>query len=156
MTCPGKLLVGLAAVTLGGTPIAVAAQAPPPLQMEVRLDALTGSQWAVHAGFGITAPLGTYARYGVVGGLGAGAGGVSGRTDLTARFTLDPFREKRWAPYGVGGVSARYGEPSRAYLVLMAGIEGPAMGRVAPAIEAGFGGGFRAGVILRQAFPRRR
>ncbi|CAN5677371.1 hypothetical protein BH23GEM1_BH23GEM1_02050 [soil metagenome] len=156
MIFPGTALAAVAALVLTGVPMIAAAQAAPPLQSEVRLDAITGSAWAIHAGLGLTAPLGTYVRYGVIGGLGAGADGTSGRTDLIARFTLDPFREKWWAPYGVGGVSVRYGGPSRAYLVLMAGVEGPTMGRVAPAIEAGFGGSFRAGVILRQSFPRRR
>lgn len=149
-----RTLIALGALFLAGTP--VAAQAAPPLQSEVRLDAITGSEWAVQAGFGVTMPLGTYVRFGVVGGLGAGADGLSGRTDLIARFTLDPFRDRRWAPYAVGGASALYGGASRAYIVLMGGVEGPAIGRIAPAIEAGLGGSFRVGVILRQAFPRRR
>lgn len=144
--------VALAAVWSQRAP----AQGTPAYQAEVRLDAFVDER-AIHAGLGVTAPLGTYVRYGVVGGLGGGSLGVSGRTDLIARFTLDPFREKRWAPYGVGGVSVRYGGSSTpANLVLLAGIEGPPMGRVAPAIEAGFGGSFRAGIALRQAFPRRR
>lgn len=134
----------------------VAAQTAPPVQFEARADALTGSDWALHAGLGVTAPLGTYVRFGAVGGIGGGANGLSGRTDLIARFTLDPFRAKRWAPYGTGGVSAVYGEDSRINLLLTMGIEGPARGGLAPAIEFGFGGGFRAGVALRQAFPRRR
>lgn len=117
---------------------------------------MTGRDWAVHAGLGVSAPLGTYVRAGVVSALGAGDSGFSGRTDLFARFTLDPFRDRRWAPYGVGGVSARYGGVSKTSLILMAGVEGPPMGRVATAIEAGFGGSFRLGVVLRQAFARRR
>lgn len=156
MIFPRRILGALAALVLVGAPAGAAAQQAPPLQFEIRLDAITGDAWAIHAGLGVTAPLGTYVRFGVAGGLGGGADGMSGRTDLIARFTLDPFREKRWAPYGVGGVSARYGGESRTYLVLMAGFEGPMLGGVAPAIEAGFGGSFRAGVILRQAFPRRR
>lgn len=131
------------------------AQEAPRLLSEARLDAITGGDWAVHAGAVLTAPLGTYVRFGIVAGVGPGAGGMSGRTDLIARFTLDPFRDKRWAPYAAGGVSAQYG-PSRTYMVLMAGVEGPATGRFAPAFEIGFGGGLRAGVVLRQAFPRRR
>lgn len=131
------------------------AQEAPRLQSEARLDAVAGGDWAVHAGAGLTTPLGTYVRFGIVAGVGPGAAGMSGRTDLIARFTLDPFRDKRWAPYAAGGVSARYG-PSRTYMVLMAGVEGPTAGRLAPAFEIGFGGGLRAGLILRQAFPRRR
>lgn len=135
---------------------AAAAQQAPPVQWEGRLDALTGDSWAVHPGAGVTMPLGTYVRLGVVGGVGAGAGGVSGRTDLIARFTFDPFREKQWAPYGVFGLSGRYGERSDANLVLMAGAEGPPRRGLAPAVEFGFGGGFRVAVVLRQAFAKRR
>lgn len=132
------------------------AQDAPRLQPEARLDVMTGPAWAVHAGLGVTAPLGTYVRFGVVGGIGPGAGGMTGRGDLIARFTLDPFRERRWAPYGAGGVSARFGDGSRNYLLLLAGVEGPARRGIAPAFELGVGGGFRAGVILRRALARRR
>jgi hypothetical protein len=132
------------------------AQEAPRFQPEARVDGFTAEPWAMHASVGATAPLGTYVRFGVVGGIGSGAGGVSGRADLIARFTLDPFRERRWAPYAVGGVSSRFGEGSRNALVLLAGLEGPARRGVAPALELGFGGGFRAGLILRRAFPRRR
>lgn len=155
MIFPKSALIALGAISVIAAP-GVAAQAAPPLQSEVRIDAITGSDWAVQAGYGVTIPLGTYVRLGLVGGLGSGAGGLSGRTDLIARFTLDPFRDRRWAPYAVGGASALYGGASRAYIVLMGGVEGPAIGRVAPAIEAGLGGSFRVGVILRQAFPGRR
>lgn len=155
MNLPGRLLRPLAAVILGG-PAAAAAQNTPPVQAEARIDAIAGDAWAIHAGLGVTAPLGTYARFGIVGGLGGGAGGISGRTDLIARFTLDPFRERRWAPYGAGGVSARYGEGSATYIILLAGVEGPVRGGLTPAIEFGFGGSFRAGVVLRQSFARRR
>lgn len=144
----------LAAALLAGAQ--AGAQEATPLQAEVRLDAMTGAAWAVQAGAGVTAPLGTYVRFGVVGGLGPGADGMTGRGDLFARFTLDPFRQRRWAPYGAGGVSARFGGGSRNYLLLLAGVEGPARRGVAPAVEVGFGGGFRAGVILRRAFARRR
>lgn len=147
----------LLVVALTGPWRALAAQTPaPPMQSEARLDAFTGDAWAIHAGLGVSAPLGTYVRFGLVGGIGPGADGLTGRTDLIVRFTLDPFRDKRWAPYGVGGVSARYGGRSQTSLVLMAGVEGPPIGRVAPAIEAGFGGSFRVGLALRQAFARRR
>lgn len=152
MRTPGAIV----ALALAAAPLDVAAQAAPALQPEVRIDAFTGDPWAVHAGAGVTAPLGTYVRFGVVAGIGTGEEGLSGRADLVARFTLDPFREQRWAPYGAGGVSARYGGGSRTHIMLLAGVEGPASRGVAPAIEFGFGGGFRAGVILRRAFPRRR
>lgn len=131
-------------------------QQAPAAQLEARVDAFTGDPWTVHAGAGITAPLGTYVRFGVVGGVGAGGEGLSGRADLIARFTLDPFRERRWAPYAVGGISARFDDRSRQFLLLMAGVEGPVRGGLAPAVEFGFGGSFRFGVALRQGVPRRR
>lgn len=132
------------------------AQETPRIQPEVRLDAFAGPPRAAHVGAGVSAPLGTYVRFGLVAGVGADSDGLSGRTDLFARFTLDPFREKRWAPYGAGGVSVRYGSSTRGNLLLLAGVEGPAGRGFAPAVEFGFGGGFRAGLILRRAFPRRR
>lgn len=131
-------------------------QDAPRTQVEARIDGFTGDDWAVHAGVGISAPLGTYVRFGPVAGVGTGAHGVSSRIDLVARFTLDPFREKPWAPFAVGGISARFDDSSRQYLVLMAGIEGPVRRGWATALEFGFGGAFRAGVALRQATPKRR
>ena len=156
MIFPKAALGALVAATLAAAH--AGAQDAPRFQPEARLDGFTAEPWAVHAGLGATAPLGTYVRFGVVGGIGTGAGGVSGRADLIARFTLDPFRERRWAPYAVGGVSSRFGGDgdTRNALVLLAGLEGPPRRGVAPALELGFGGGFRAGVILRRAFPRRR
>lgn len=138
-------------------PAAAFAQEAPRLLSEVRLDAFARYPQAVHAGAGVSAPLGTYVRFGLVAGLGVDAHGPSGGTDLFARFTLDPFRAKSWAPYGVGGVSVRYGRSSTwANLLLLAGVEGPAGRGFAPAVEFGLGGGFRAAIILRRAFPRRR
>lgn len=157
--CRGALFgVGRAMLVAATAAPAVAfAQETTRVQPEVRLDAFAGPPQAAHAGVGISAPLGTYVRFGVLAGLGAGTHGSSGHTDLIARFTLDPFREKNWAPYGVGGVSVLYGgSATRSYLLLLAGVEGPAGRGFVPAAEFGFGGGFRAGLILRRAFPRRR
>ena len=156
MTGLRSALVALSVLALSIPASSARSQEAPRTQLEARVDAFTGRDWAAHAGGGISAPLGTYARFGVVAGLGAGAHGLSGRADLVARFTLDPFREKRWAPYAVGGVSARFDDDSRQFLVLMAGVEGPVTRGWAKALEFGLGGGFRAGVALRQGAPRRR
>ena len=43
-----------------------------------------------------------------------------------------------------------------AVIVGVLGIEGPATGRLVPAVEVGFGGGARVGVALRRAMPGRR
>jgi hypothetical protein len=89
---------------------------------------------------------------------GATADGASGRVDLFARFHFDPFRERKWGPYGGGGISARFdeGRKWRPYLLAFVGLDGPASGGVAPAVELGLGGGARIGVILRRAAPNRR
>ena len=97
--------------------------------------------------------------------------GPSARADLMARFLLDPFREARWGPYAGAGLSVRAEEErhvgdgdvakervrSRGFLLLALGVEGPELGNgVMPALELGFGGGTRLGLVLRQARPGRR
>src|SRR5205809_1169573 len=135
-----------------------------PLQTEARLDAIIAHTAGVEAGLGLTIPAGIYVRSGLVAGLGAGRHGVEGRTDLISRFSLDPFRQSRWAPYGGGGISGRYRSKrdgsSRAYLLIFLGVEGPlSLGRtsgIVPAFELGLGGGARVGVVLRRGINARR
>jgi len=135
-----------------------------PLQTEARLDAIIAHTAGVEAGLGLTIPAGIYVRSGLVTGLGAGRHGVEGRTDLISRFSLDPFRQSRWAPYGGGGISGRYRSKrdgsSRAYLLIFLGVEGPlSLGRtsgIVPAFELGLGGGARVGVVLRRGINARR
>lgn len=135
-----------------------------PMQSEGRLDVLIASTTAVHAGYGVTFPLGLYIRPGIVAGAGIGREGFEGRTDLLARFSFDPFRQSRWAPYGGGGMSARFNSTeeneARVYLLMFLGVEGPlplgATAGIVPAIEAGFGGGVRLGVVLRRGVNARR
>jgi hypothetical protein len=102
--------------------------------------------------------MGYYVRSGIVGGVGATGNGLSGRVDFFARFHFDPFRESRWAPYGGGGVSGRFdnGERARAFLLLLAGLDGPIHGGMTSSVELGLGGGARIGVIIRQARRERR
>ncbi len=134
------------------------------VQTEWRVDGIFARTSGVEGGLGISIPSGIYARTGVVGGFGIGRHGAEGRTDLISRFSLDPFRQSRWALYGGGGISGRYrtGEDggSHAYLLLVLGLEGPLpFGRRAgwmPAFEAGLGGGARVGIILRRGIVARR
>ena len=143
----------------------VRAQNPPQaIQSELRLDGLFARSSAVEGGFGVTIPAGIYVRNGLIAGLGAGRHGLEGRTDLVTRFSFDPFRESRWAPYGGAGLSGRYRPAadggSRGYLLIFLGIEGPlaagsASGWV-PAFEIGLGGGARIGFILRRGITGRR
>jgi hypothetical protein len=135
-----------------------------PVQTEYRLDALVARTTGVEAGVGVSVPAGLYMRSGLVAGVGAGAHGVEGRTDLVARFSLDPFRQSRWAPYAGGGISGRYRSHadggSRAYLLVYLGLEGALpTGRtsgIIPAFEVGLGGGARFAVILRRGVNARR
>jgi hypothetical protein len=112
----------------------------------------------------VSIPAGIYVRNGLVGGLGVGRHGLDGRTDFVTRFSSDPFRQNRWAPYGGAGLSGRYRPTadggSKAYLLVFLGIEGPltygaAAGWV-PAFEVGLGGGARVGFILRRGITGRR
>jgi hypothetical protein len=135
-----------------------------PFQSELRIDGLFARSSAVEAGYGLTIPAGIYVRNGLVAGVGAGRHGLEGRTDFVTRFSFDPFRQSRWAPYGGAGLSGRYRPTadggSKAYLLIFLGIEGPlAKGAVAgwvPAFEVGLGGGARVGFILRRGITGRR
>jgi hypothetical protein len=156
-------------MTLGLTvvvPAAARSQGLPqqPLQVEGRVDAIVARTTGIEAGLGLSVPSGIYMRTGLVGGIGAGRHGVEGRTDLISRFSVDPFRQSRWAPYGGAGVSGRYRSKldggSHAYLMIFLGVEGPlsrgATSGIVPAFELGLGGGARFGVILRRGINARR
>jgi hypothetical protein len=157
----------LVAATLGlatTLPGVLPAQVQQAFQSELRLDAIFARSSAVQTAYGFTVPAGTYVRSGLVAGIGVGRHGVEGRTDLIARFSLDPFRQSRWAPYAGAGLSGRYRSEedggSRAYLLVFVGFEGPLpLGRTAgwvPALEVGLGGGGRVGVIMRKGINARR
>jgi hypothetical protein len=146
-------------------PAAALSQVPQqPLQVEARVDAIVARTTGVEAGLGLSVPSGIYMRTGLVAGIGAGRHGVEGRTDLISRFSLDPFRQSRWAPYAGAGVSGRYRTKldggSHAYLMIFLGVEGPlALGAttgIVPAFEVGLGGGVRFAVILRRGINARR
>ena len=146
-------------------PAAALSQTPQQaLQVEGRVDAIVARTTGVEAGLGLSVPSGIYMRTGLVAGIGAGRHGVEGRTDLISRFSLDPFRQSRWAPYAGAGVSGRYRTKldggSRAYLLILLGVEGPlslgATSGIVPAFELGLGGGARFAVILRRGINARR
>jgi len=152
-------------IVLFATPALARAQIPEqPIQIEGRIDGLFARTTGVEAGLAVTVPAGIYVRSGLVAGLGAGRHGAEGRTDFVSRFSLDPFRQSRWAPYVGGGLSGRYRSRldggSRAYLLIFLGVEGPlsigAMDGWVPAVELGLGGGARVGVILRRGINARR
>jgi len=134
------------------------AQESPKIATEARTDAIISSNSAVHAGLGFTTPAGTYLRTGLVAAAGASENGISGRIDFVNRFHLDPFRESRWAPYAGGGLSSRFDNDRQArfYLLVFAGVDGPATRGRAASVEAGLGGGGRISVIIRRAAAKRR
>jgi len=155
-------------LTLGLTLVAPAAalsQTPQQaLQVEGRVDAIVARTTGVEAGLGLSVPSGIYMRTGLVAGIGADRHGVEGRTDLISRFSLDPFRQSRWAPYAGAGVSGRFRTRldggSHAYLMIFLGVEGPlalgATSGIVPAFELGLGGGARFAVVLRRGINARR
>ena len=133
-------------------------------QSEVRLDAILARTAGVEAAYGFTVPVGIYVRSGIVAGIGAGRHGVEGRTDFVSRFSFDPFRQTRWAPYAGAGLSGRYRSNldggDRAYLLVFLGVEGPLpLGELSgwvPGFEVGLGGGARVGFVLRRGVNARR
>lgn len=135
-------------------------RAEPAIRPELRLDYLSSPD-AIQAGAGAAMRFGTYLR--VAGIVGAGphfsdAGDRFGwRAELVGRFQLDPFRERRWAPYASAGVSVRgAGSDAQEYLLVLIGVEGPLARGWSPALEAGLGGGARVGLVLRRSGPRYR
>lgn len=160
-----KHLAGLLAAVALVAPASVSAQrAEHKLQAEGRIDGIFSEQTAVHAGLGLSVPAGLYVRTGLVLGAGIGRYGFDARTDLIGRFSFDPLRQSRWAPYGGAGVSARFNSTAdggaKGYLLFFLGMEGPVprgrTGSVVPAFEVGLGGGARVGLILRRGVHARR
>ncbi len=134
------------------------------VQTEARVDGIFARTSGFEAGLGVSVPAGIYLRTGLVAGLGAGNHGLEGRTDFVSRFSMDPFRQSRWAPYAGAGLSGRYRSTeaggSRVFLLIFLGIEGPlrngATAGWVPAIELGLGGGARVGFAMRTAITGRR
>lgn len=126
--------------------------------VEGRVDAITSNPSAIHLGAGFTVPLGTYVRSGMDAAIGASEHGLSGRIDFVNRFQLDPFRQHKWAPYAGGGLTARFDDnrSNRAYLLVFAGVDGPASHGFGISFEAGLGGGGRIGIIARHTTAERR
>ena len=164
-------LAALLAIALGGplgAPGALGAQVPTTTsrwQPELRLDGFGGDPWGAQLGAGLGVRLGYNARLAIAGGVGrsyraadgAASGGstsqASGRIEVLGRFVLDPFRESARGAYAAAGVVQRLeaGLRPRTRLTAVVGVEGRPRGGWAPSIELGFGGGARAGVVLRRA-----
>ena len=160
-----RAFVGFALALVIVGPTRCLAQIPTQsVQSEARVDGIFARASGVEVGYGISIPAGIYLRPGLVGGVGAGRHGVESRADFISRFSLDPFRQSRWAPYAGAGLSGRF-RPSadggaKAFLLVFLGLEGPlAAGQASgwvPAVEVGLGGGARVGLILRRGINGRR
>ena len=121
---------------------------------EGRLDVIAARSTSLEVAGGASAPAGDYVRLGADIGAGAVSGAGRGwrpgaRVDATARFHLDAFTERGWAPYLTGGLSYRVAVRDRGVLDLVAalGVHAPATLGFVPALEVGFGGGFRVGLV---------
>jgi hypothetical protein len=154
----------VAALSFRGVSGAFAQTPVQAVQSELRADAIVARTSSLEAAYGVSVPAGIYLRMGLVGGAGAGRHGMDSRADFISRFSLDPFRQSRWAPYAGAGLSGRF-RPStdggaKGFLLVFLGVEGPlpdrALGGWVPAIELGLGGGARIGLILRRGIAGRR
>lgn len=129
--------------------------APPPLRPEWRLEAAAPARLEV--GGGLSLPAGRYVRIAPMVALGpawrGGTAGLGGRVEVTGRFTLDPFDQVRWTPYGAGGVALACppGAPCAPRLVARIGVEGPPSGGWRLAAEAGVGDGAHLTIGWRRA-----
>ncbi len=127
---------------------------------ELRVDYL-GSPDGIQLGAGAVARVSNYIRLGALAGAGPhfddGIDRFGWRADLIGRFQVDPFRERRWAPYATAGLSVRgAGGEMEEYLLVLLGLGGPLARGWSPAIEVGLGGGFRAGLVMRRGGGRYR
>jgi hypothetical protein len=133
-----------------------------PPYTEYRVDAIDGKGTAVQTGAAYTIPMGVYVRLAALGGIGPrwvdGESTMSGRTDIIARFLLDPFEQTRLALSLGGGVSVPYeeGRVTRPFLTAVIDVEGRQRGRLTPAVQIGLGGGLRVGFALRTSVRQRR
>jgi hypothetical protein len=149
------------ALSTGAAPGLLRAQDGPPRatalpQLEWRIDGTAANANAFHSGLGLNIRSGWYLRTGLALTAGAAQGAddewrSSYRLDLTSRFLLDPFGERRRGLYAGGGVTVRRDDVANptAHLLVLVGVEGSPQRRVIPSLELGLGGGVRLGFVLR-------
>lgn len=133
----------------------------PPVTHELRIDALVAAHTTIQAGVSVIVPAGVYARTALTAATGVtrrdGTNASSTRVEIVSRFLLDPFRE---SPYGLSigggaGITNAAGGPHwKPYLALLFDLELKRAGGWTPAIQFGFGGGTRLGVVLRSGTDR--
>ena len=161
-----RFAAALAMLGLAFAPTAHAQQSTrnvfPPLELRAdAIDPRSTRNGTLQAGAGVNIPLGIYVRLEV-----DGAGGVtrrdevdyhSGRSDVLARFLLDPFAESPWGLSIGGGMSVLFADGARThgYLVVIADLEAPRVGGIVPGLQVGLGGGLRVGLVARAYRPGR-
>ena len=155
-----SLAIALRAASVAGAQAPARGGSALRVRPELRLDYLAAPD-GIQLGAGAAIRVSTYVRLGAAGGIGPHFSDrvdrFGWRADFFGRFQLDPFRERRWAPYGAAGVSIRgAGSEAEEYLMALFGLEGPLARGWSPAIEVGLGGGFRAGLVMRRGGPRHR
>lgn len=157
----GTMLV-LACLSVLPAPVSGQARPAPGPLLEARIDLTAGDVSSATLAAGSHLRAGTYFRLALLAALGqARRGDETGnaaRLELQGRFHLDPYREARLGLYGVGGIAAARDDFRgwQGRLVLGAGVELPARGRAAIAIEGAFAGGVRLSVIARRLPEDRR
>lgn len=157
-----RAFVAAFAVLIGARIMGAQQQLVPPPYVEYRVDGIDGRGTTIQGGLGYTVPLGIYMRVAAIGGIGPQWRDdktlLAGRTDVIARFVLDPFRQ---LPVGLsfgGGVSVPYEQHAvtRPYLTAVIDVEGRGAGRLKPALQVGLGGGTRVGLAFRTSIVPRR
>jgi hypothetical protein len=158
---PASLVV--CSLLLAPPPSGVEAQAPQRRVLpELRADVAVAEARAAHIAAGFHVHSGSYVRLAMLAGVGRAtrdqARSDSYRFEVQGRFHLDPFREARLGLYGIGGVVTTHDafRDWQSRLVVGAGVELPAHGRAAIAIEAAFAGGARLSVVMRRLTIGRR
>lgn len=123
---------------------------------ELRTDVVAGTTSIAHLGGGVHINTGAYVRMAILAGGGYAwrdsVRDASYRLEVQARFLLDPLRTSRFGLYGIGGINAAH-DPLAEWqtrLLMGVGVELPAHGRAALAIEAALAGGFRISVATRR------
>lgn len=163
--CATLVLVASAAGGQSGPPL-------PRLMNEGRVDARWSRHNAVELGWSLIIPTGVYVRT----ALTAAGGYVwrdqrwmrESRYEGTGRFLLDPFRQSRFGLSVGGGAGLTnseglFGDPNsmgvrpqrwRPYLAAFLDLELRKSAGLTPALQVGFGSGFRAGIVVRSATNR--
>ena len=126
------------------------------IRPEVQLGVVArNANYRAEAGLGLDGTVGPYLRSGLVATYEVPNDAFEtarARVEVQVRFLLDPLAEHRWGMSFGGGL----GVQERPYMLFVADLEGPRLGRVRPAIQFAMGGGTRLAIVARGTRPNRR